>query len=453
MKKTYVLIGIVTLVLLLSLNFFRLQANDGVEIGFRSFYEKRHDIITNGLTDALTQKPITFTPNLFVHSLVSKSIPPWIVWSILSTIVALLVWHLFEKNKLDELSASIALALIILSPAFLAGTIANAGIILATLIFLLFILYPQLRYLTAIVIPFFGVEWFAVAIIFLVLFSWSWIIASILSVSVVVYIIVLYITQTAFVFEIVTFSQFFADFGGLYGLTLFTIAFFLIGFFVLWEKTYKKHYFFILSTIVLSFFNQQVLLIATIGMSIFAAIIIEKIVERKWESNTLHILQIIFIFVALFATCFFVAQRTMHTSPTLDEIQIQRYLATQPFGVVLTHESNGFYTEYLGEKPAFPNPNLYAKDYKIQKQQSNLLFNTSKLSDAVIALNSYNISYILVSPSMLTGDVWNFDLDGLLLPLQSQRVFTKLYEENGYILYKINYENAQEELSLASKSE
>ncbi|HLP80126.1 MAG TPA: hypothetical protein VK158_05805 [Acidobacteriota bacterium] len=235
------------------------------------------------------------------------------------------------------------------------------------------------------------------------------------------------------------------EFGAFIGFPLLYFILFCIGFFITWNRGEKSTHIFALIVITLSWFYPQLLLISNIILCYFATKSIAKTVHEKWELPSLKVLVIVCLLIAGLVTYTLYADRLTQAPPTTNQKNSLLFLMSQSEqdSIVWSHPKNTYLIEAIASRQSF-TPAIPTKQDWLT---FNSIANETRLTAALSNLAEHNISYLYLDEQMTTGLVWSVQDEGFLLLLNNPRAFTKLYDEHGTQIYRVNYENVEEELN------
>lgn len=217
--------------------------------------------------------------------------------------------------------------------------------------------------------------------------------------------------------------HFLADFGGLLGFSLFFILIAIIGFLKLWGKKQNYLSFFYISGIILAsyfFLDETYGVFLTLVLALLAAVGFNVLIHQSWKLGLIRD----FCLLLLVLGCIFTATaflfRYPHLEPQADFISsltllTQKYHA-QHDELLLTHSKYVPYLSAITDFPTFTDPSL------IQP-----IFSSRRLDTLFPLLDKYNIRYLLITPEMRSGLVWN-ETTQLLFLLENSEKFKKKIE-------------------------
>jgi len=226
-------------------------------------------------------------------------------------------------------------------------------------------------------------------------------------------------------------AQFVSDVGGVYGLSLFALLLAIVGTALVWSHKGRYYGAFALCTsfFIGSFFFPSLLVYANILVACLAGVALFNLAERKWRLAFLRKASLLVLFCGLLFSSLSHADILAETQPErelFDILDVQR-------GVVLTHESYGFWVEYAGHTPvidSFSQQNNRA----IYGDVLTALY-TTNFDDTMHILNKYNVRYILISEEMKHGLVWERNEQGLDFIVENSERFKRVKEGKEFELW------------------
>ncbi len=384
------------------------------------------------------------------------------VLNIILGILTFLTFYILAKLLLkdqDKKVLIIASLIFILSPSFLflftGYTELGFAFFLVLLGMLLFYKKSYWATLPFLLLPFFSVISTILVIIFL-LFYWSTgksnsrLVTSIIFLQLILLIVDYgkiffnYGMPERLNFEIASLSTvILSDFGGKFGVSIFTLFAALIGFLELWERKYKSLYvyLFVVIIIFMSVVFNSTLIYLNIFFVLLAAFGFIRLLKQKWNSDFIKTLTIITLACGiLFSGVSYINQHAseLPNSETIYTINFINNFAMDG-NVVLSHYSNGNWISYFSGKPNFMDSNFaYAPGVNNRYHESNVIFQSRDARIVKDLLDKNNISFIYITPKMKEGLVWDSDNQGLLFVFENSNLFTRRYNINQTEIWEYN---------------
>ncbi|MBI4146099.1 hypothetical protein HY489_02060 [Candidatus Woesearchaeota archaeon] len=214
-------------------------------------------------------------------------------------------------------------------------------------------------------------------------------------------------------------SEFVSDFGGVYGLSVFALLLSFIGAVVLWE--YKRAYFggfvTLLCLLVGSFFFPGLLVFANAVVCVLSGVALAWLSEHKWHLESIRQASLLVLFCGLLFSGVAHGFEIARSAPSQNFFDV---LPVVP-GVVLTHEKYGFWLEYAGHRVL---GDLLSYDRETERDMDSLFFSTD-VEWTLVLLDKYDVSYVLITPEMKQGLVWDRDEQGLAFLVANSEMFKR----------------------------
>ena len=221
-----------------------------------------------------------------------------------------------------------------------------------------------------------------------------------------------------------------SDFGAIFGLGIFSIILFLIGFFLTWKDKSKNImlYIIIFSLAIMSLFSKDILVFLDLIISFLAGNALFYLYKRKWESDILKNYVIILIFCGLIFTYGSYVNRISESGPYENEFNSLIWLSQQEKGKILSSYEYGFFISSISGYESYTNFDYYlnSKD-KERIKETNLVFQSRNLDEIKEFFYNKNLTYIWINSEM-KKNIWKKEDQGILLMLKNSRYFSKIYD-------------------------
>lgn len=373
-----------------------------------------------------------------LYEFILKINPPLFskIMPILLSIGLLYFIYIYLENYHPIVNSKIYLFLLVLSPFFLyLGSISN-NLVLYTLMFLIAMyFYKKSNHRVADVLIFIS-SFFSIPLAIFSLFilgvnkikrgAIASIIATVLSLILKnINIISLELSFDSFINSIIF------DLGSRYGLSMFLIALSIFGFVYVFKNKYK---FFsgIAALVIFSLFAFFIHFhfIFFLGFIVvyFGALGVEKIINREWQSIFIKELAIIVMTAGLLFSALSFVNQVSHSEPNKQTYDALSYLdkVTSQNAIVLSDPSRGFWIDYYSSAKPFTTE----LSPLAAKRITSLIFANRDISSTKELLNDYGINLLFLDGEMKSGLVWTYPDEGLLLLLESNETFKRLYSNN-----------------------
>ncbi|HLF54869.1 MAG TPA: hypothetical protein VI612_04060 [Candidatus Nanoarchaeia archaeon] len=229
--------------------------------------------------------------------------------------------------------------------------------------------------------------------------------------------------------------QFVSDLGGIYGLSLFAILLSIVGIALVWS--HKRNYYsaFAVSCVffIISFFFPSLLVYANIMVSGLVGVALARLAERKWKLSFLRNASLLVLFCGLLFSSIAHANALADLPPVPEFFEVLDI----PEGVVLTHESYGFWVEFSGHKAVIDPFWKRAPDAEALYWDVTAMFSSASLEDTMFLLRKYDVDYVLLSREMRRGLVWERDEQGLAFVVANSERFKKIKEGVEFEVWKV----------------
>ncbi|MBC8501423.1 MAG: hypothetical protein H8D38_06700 [DPANN group archaeon] len=240
-----------------------------------------------------------------------------------------------------------------------------------------------------------------------------------------------------------SFIVFFTSFGAEVGIAFFYLFLGLIGFFTIWKRRREYIYFLvsIIAVLLFSLFNEAGRIFLNFYLCLLAGIIVLFLIRRKWAIITIKKFTLLLIFCGIiFSTSLYIDQ-IIKSEPKNELIESLSYLKNQESGVVLSHQSYGYFIEYFSDKQSYlDDSSVDYSNYFPLKDVEQKIFYSRNLETTQSLLEENGIEYILVTSEMKKGIVWKRESEGLLFLLENSLVFEKIHSTKGIEVWKVLYE-------------
>lgn len=226
--------------------------------------------------------------------------------------------------------------------------------------------------------------------------------------------------------------NFISDFGANIGIGLFSIVLCILGLYSSWSNKSKNKVIYVsmISLIIISTFNQNMIFILNLLISYFGALGLLSIINRKWESEILKNYVIILLFCGLIFSSGAYIKKISDIGPNNYEIDSLRWLNNNNNGKkVLSDYKYGFLIKSYSNLDTYTDNRYY--QYSKEKTKiniSNQIFMSRDIQEITNFFDRENIGYIWVNYDMKNGGIWDKENQGILLLLNTNRNFEKIYD-------------------------
>jgi hypothetical protein len=240
------------------------------------------------------------------------------------------------------------------------------------------------------------------------------------------------------------FYEYFFTFGGAYGFSIFLVLLSFFGLLWLWQRKYRNliYYTFILLSAFLLILNIYYIIYLALILSVLGAFGLKYLYKLKWSSSLIKNLTVILLIggILISGISFLYENSKLDPDEGLNDALLYLASRTSPRNVILSHEKYGIYINSISNRKDFIDINYaYAPRSKLRLFYLNKLFYSRNLNDVLDILNEFKVNYILITPDMKNGLVWNRNNEGLLyLFNKNPDYFYKVYDEDGFEIWRVS---------------
>lgn len=226
--------------------------------------------------------------------------------------------------------------------------------------------------------------------------------------------------------------NYFSDLGGIHGIGAFTIILMTISAVLLWPKKEYVSFFSISSFIALAIIYPALLPFLLPISGILAGYALSYLFRRKWELKSLRTLTLFVIFLGLLFSA--ISYSTTHARDNPSNEMIKTLSLTES-GVILTAKEYANFASYHHKTLLHP---LIDKE-KILEQQNdaNAIFFSNDLEKTKQLLKKHQVDYVLITPEMKKGLVWEEENFGLVFLVNNNETFKRIPTDNQIELYEV----------------
>lgn len=440
--------------------------------GVEPYFNQRLADLVQGMNIPETD-PLSFGSRDFFYPIgtpfllhnIEKIIPSSLVLNVLPFILGILFvmlcFSVLKKYEIEENVVLISSIVLIFSPPFVyTFSIFNSFTIPVFLnIFAVYLLLKENKLFNAIavvlflLIPFFGYIHAIFSLIFLVFYYLNRhkLFVKVTSISIVALLIFIYWRMfTSFSFSYLMqekdlLLRTVSEFGGNFGISLFSVFLIFFGLRHLWKDKYKysQVYISILVIFLIFLVNQKTSVYLTLVMSPIIALGLIELYNSRWESFIIkNITLILLVSGLIFSGLGFVA-KIPQLPPSQDMAESLQFIRdnSNPEDVVFSHYTNGIFINAIALRPNVLDENfMYAPHLNERIEDSNVLVKSRDFELTKSILERYNVRYVYITPEMKNGLVWNEPEEGLLFVLKfSGDNFMRVYSQGGIEIWRVNF--------------
>lgn len=162
------------------------------------------------------------------------------------------------------------------------------------------------------------------------------------------------------------------------------------------------------------------------------------LVRRQWSVAMIKTATLFLIGLSVLFTLVMAIGAQAEAEPAAAQMQALRFLQTVPDDeVVLSAPRNGVLIEWVAHREAFLDD--LAKDPAVAAHKQLVaakIFQGQRMTPTAQLLEEQCITHVLVDPVMVGGEVWTHDEQGLLFLLQNNPRFVRVFDKEGYMVYR-----------------
>ncbi len=240
----------------------------------------------------------------------------------------------------------------------------------------------------------------------------------------------------------VPFKSLISDFGGQFGLSIFSVTLSFIGLGNLWRRKYRNFLVYLVFVVLLisSLYYVQNLFLFNFLVVVLAAYGLNYLVNRSWSSFLIKRFTLFILLLGVLFSGISYINILEDVRPDQQDIKVLRYLedVTGPGDMVFSHYSMGNWISGIAHRRNFMDSNfINAPSLEKRLRYSDVLFYSRDRQLMISILEEYDIDYIWIDYEMIR----ELDLDnrgGLLLLFLYDDRFENLYNRDGIEIWKFN---------------
>ena len=223
------------------------------------------------------------------------------------------------------------------------------------------------------------------------------------------------------------------------GISLFLLLLAGIGIITTWREKHRfwAAYAGIILLIAAQRFNKAGSLYLLFFLVLFAAKAYATILRMRWEVPLIRRATIAMVAVGLlFAAGLQVTNAQQHIRGEVQ--QALGHIRGLPGDTMLSHYRYGFIIEEVAQKRAVVDSNAwYAPNLRQRFADVNQTFMSRDLAQVRKNLAKYDVDYVLITPKMRQGLVWDRERQGLLFLLRNNETFKRAYQVDGVEVWEV----------------
>lgn len=232
-----------------------------------------------------------------------------------------------------------------------------------------------------------------------------------------------------------------SDFGATFGSGIFTIALASAGMLLSWKNKGANAPLYVLMgcSTVLSFFQDQFVILSEFLLIYFASFALMKISSAKWELPILKDYTMLLIICGLIFSSGSFLNRIIALPPSIDEVESLEWLSINsiPGQTVLSdYEYGHMIQEIAGLPVVIDSKYVSTSEQKTRLKDAEMIFRSQSLTRTEEMLNKYGIRYIWINEKMKNGQVWSREDKGLLFLLDNNEKFKRIHQAQGVDIWE-----------------
>jgi len=228
--------------------------------------------------------------------------------------------------------------------------------------------------------------------------------------------------------------QFVSDLGGVYGLSIFALLLAFVGTVLVWSHKARYYGAFAVCCMFLvgCFFFPSLLVYANMLIAILDGVALSRLASRKWKLSFLRNASLLVLFCGLLFSSISHGVSLADMAPNSAFFEALKF----PRGIVLTHESYGFWVEYAGHK-AIIDPLWRERGEDDLFWDVSAMFSSTNLDDTRQLLDKHRVTHVLLSKEMSQGLVWEKEEQGLAFLVTNVETFKKIHDGNEFKVWVV----------------
>ena len=228
--------------------------------------------------------------------------------------------------------------------------------------------------------------------------------------------------------------------GGSVGYSFFLLFLGLLGFLSLWGQDPRIVVMTVLFGVVfvVSWYVPIMRVLLVPLVAILASVGVSGLLRRQWSVEMIKSVTLFLIALSVLFTLVMTVQFQAQAPPSIVKMQAVRFLQTAPVDeVVLSSAANGVFIERIAHREAFLDDFARGQEVALSRRiVADQLFYSQRLSRTMMLLEEHGITHIFIDPDMTSGQVWVDDEQGLLFLLKNDPRFVKVFDNQGYVIYR-----------------
>lgn len=226
------------------------------------------------------------------------------------------------------------------------------------------------------------------------------------------------------------FLDFFSDFGGLFGLSLFALLLAAVGL-VAWKKK-KTHLIYLVFLLALFFCQTSALIYLNFLVAFFASLGFTHLLNRKWKLDIIKNASLFLILLGLlFSTLTYLnSLSSLPPSPEIENSLLWLRENVPPDQTIFSRPRDSYLIEYFAQRPAFLR--FHDPGFKAKAHLTSQIFQSSYIRETFPLLEKNSLFYFYLSPRTKADLPTD---QGLIFLFQNER-FKKIYSQDNIEVWK-----------------
>ena len=184
------------------------------------------------------------------------------------------------------------------------------------------------------------------------------------------------------------------------------------------------------------FLTKHAIFFMNFFISILAAYALMALARKGWESKTLKNFTMLVMVCGLIFSSVSFMNRHITEEPSKGIVQAMEIFKENDEGVAFSHYTRGYWLEYAGKKTVMDENFAFAQNVNERWQDSENLFKTRSLDEAMEVIDKYNIRYIWID-NELRDEIWSRKEEGLQFLLEYSKNFKKVYSTDQVEIWEV----------------
>ncbi|AJF61363.1 TPA: hypothetical protein HA239_00305 [Candidatus Woesearchaeota archaeon] len=223
-----------------------------------------------------------------------------------------------------------------------------------------------------------------------------------------------------------------ADLGAVVGVGIFGIVLSLVGIIISWKDKHSHAFIYValLSFAVFTLYDPHYIVFVDLIMSYYIGVALYIMVSRRWSAKIVGNYILVLVACGLIFSPGAYIKKISEAGPYDTEVSSLEWLSGRNnTGKVLSHYEFGSLIEAVSGLDAYIDRSYftYSKD-RTRINNADAIFQSRNPTEIMGFLDRNSIEYIWISSEMKSGLVWEKEDEGMLLVMQTDGSFRKIYD-------------------------